>query len=343
MEHVSGPLNEEDVFTIEKDGMAVEILSLGASITSIRPRGAGHSMVLSLPTEAYGAANQSFVGASIGRFANRIGAGRFELNGRSHSLPVNDGPNQLHGGPAGFSTRPWAPVHRTASQLVLALTSEDGDEGFPGRLEARAMFTILAGDEMEIAYEATADQATIANLTAHLYFNLEGSGDVLGHRLTVLADHYLPIDETTLPTGEIVPVNGSAFDFRNPRALSERPEGLDHNFCLASQRDMGLRPAVRLEDPRGGWTLELSTSEPGMQVYDGHKFDGRQKAADGRPIEAFAGLALEPQVWPDAPNRPSFPSALLLPGETYRSVSRYRFIGGSSSPAHGPAETIRQA
>lgn len=323
--------------------MAVEILALGASIASIRPHGAAHSMVLSLPKEAYGAANQSFVGASIGRFANRIADGRFELDGRAHALPVNDGPNQLHGGPAGFSTRPWAPVHRTASQLVLALTSEDGDQGFPGRLDAKAIFTVLAGDEMEIAYEATADQPTIANLTSHLYFNLNGAGDVLGHRLTVFADHYLPIDETTLPTGEIAQVGGSAFDFRNARALSERPTGLDHNFCLASQRSTALRPAVRLEAPQSGWALELSTTEPGMQVYDGHKFDGRQSAADGRPIEAFGGLALEPQVWPDAPNRPSFPSALLLPGETYRSVSRYRFIDGSSSPAHSPAQARRQA
>ncbi|MCE7027480.1 aldose epimerase family protein [Jiella avicenniae] len=322
-------MSDKDVFTIEKDGMAVEVLALGASIASVTPRGAGHSMVLSLPKEDYGAANQSFVGASIGRFANRIGAGRFEFNGRSHALPINDGPNQLHGGPAGFSTRRWVPARHTASRLVLALTSEEGDQGFPGRLEAKAIFTILAGDEMEIAYEATAEQPTIVNLTSHLYFNLDGAGDVLGHRLTVFSDHYLPIDETTLPTGEIAPVSGSAFDFRHPRPLSERPEGFDHNFCIGSQRSTALRPAVRLEAGQSGWTLELSTSEPGMQVYDGHKFDGRQVAADGRPIEAFGGLALEPQVWPDAPNRPGFPSALLLPGETYRSISRYRFIDGS--------------
>lgn len=322
-------MSGENVFSIDKDGMAVDILATGASITSIRPRGAGHSMILDLPAEAYGAANTSFLGASIGRFANRIGAGRFDLGGKSYSLPVNDGPNQLHGGPAGFSTRVWSLADRTASQLVLTLSSADGDEGFPGNFAAKAIFTVLAGDEMEIVYEATTDQPTIANLTSHLYFNLDGAGDILGHRLTVHAGHYLPIDATTLPTGEIASVDGTAFDFRQPRVLAERPEGLDHNFCLASQRDTSLRPAVRLEGERSGWSLELSTTEPGMQVYDGHKFDGRLTASNGRAIEAFAGIALEPQTWPDAPNRPSFPSALLLPGETYRNVSRYRFISGS--------------
>ncbi len=332
-------MSGEDAFTIEKDGMAVSILATGASIASIRPRGADHSMVLSLPTNAYGAGNQSFIGASIGRFANRIGAGRFALNGTSYSLPVNDGPNQLHGGPAGFSTRVWSVAAHTDSQLVLTLTSDDGDEGFPGRLEARAIFTVLDGAEMEIAYEATADRPTVANLTSHLYFNLDGAGGILGHRLTVLADHYLPIDETTLPTGEIAPVAETAFDLRTPRVLSQCPDGLDHNFCLASQRSATLRPAVRLEAERSGWTLELSTTEPGMQVYDGHKFDGGQSDSMGRPLDAFAGLALEPQLWPDAPNRPSFPSALLLPGETYRAVSHYRFISGSSSVVHGRGET----
>ncbi|WAP67462.1 aldose epimerase family protein [Jiella pelagia] len=336
-------MSGEDVFTIEKDGMAVEVLATGASITSIRPRGAGHSMVLSLPANGYGAANQSFIGASIGRFANRIGAGRFALGGVTYTLPVNDGPNQLHGGPAGFSTRRWSLVSHATEQLVLALTSEDGDEGFPGRLEAKAIFTVLDGEEMEIVYEATSDSPTVANLTSHLYFNLDGTGDILGHRLTVHAGHYLPINETTLPTGEIVPVAGTAFDLRTARRLSERPDGLDHNFCLTSQRSMTLRPAVRLEAERSGWTLELATTEPGVQVYDGHKFDGRQSGADGRPIEPFAGLALEPQLWPDAPNRPSFSSALLLPGETYRAVSRYRFISGSSSSVHDSSEEPRDA
>ncbi|ORE94762.1 aldose epimerase family protein [Aurantimonas sp. 22II-16-19i] len=331
---------DEASFTIEHDGMSAEILAVGASLVALRPRGAGHSMVLGLRQGGYGASNRAYVGSSVGRFANRIAFGRFALDGRDHVTPVNDGPHHLHGGPAGFSTRAWSLVSRTSSEAVLALRSEDGDEGYPGRVDARAIFTIIAGDELQIAYEAVTDRPTIVNLTSHLYFNLSGDGDILGHRLTVAADRYLPIDETTIPTGEIAPVEGTRFDFRRGRPLAERPEGLDHNFCLASQRSAALRPAATLACEASGWTLEMTTSEPGLQVYDGAKFDGSQESAAGTPLQAFAGLALEPQIWPDAPNRPNFPSALLLPGETYRNVSRYRFINGSSAVVHegGAAE-----
>nr|WP_281065514.1 aldose epimerase family protein [Jiella sonneratiae] len=322
-------MDEAAKHTIESDGMTVAILSLGASITSITPRGAGHSMVLGLPDEGYGAANRSYLGASVGRYANRIAAGRFDLGGRSFSLPVNDGPNHLHGGPGGFSSRNWSTVEATASRLVLALTSEDGDEGYPGTLRATATFTVFDGDTLEIAYQAVTDRPTVANLTSHLYFNLSGGGDILDHVLSVAAGHYLPVGPTTLPTGEIAAVGGRPFDFRNGRRLAARPPGLDHNFCLASHRSTDLRPAARLEADRSGWAVELTTTEPGLQVYDGHKFDGSQRDATGRPLETLAGLALEPQIWPDAPNRPGFPSALLLPGETYCAVSRYRFIDRS--------------
>ena len=325
---------DEASFTIEHDGMSAEILPLGASLVALRPRGAGHSMVLGLRPGGYGAANRAYVGSSVGRFANRIASGRFALDGQEFSTPVNDGPHHLHGGPAGFSTRPWSLVSRTSSEAVLALRSDDGDEGYPGRVDARVIFTVVAGDELQIAYEAVTDRPTIVNLTSHLYFNLAGGGDILNHRLTVAADHYLPIDETTIPTGEIAPVEGTRFDFRRGRRLAERPEGLDHNFCLASQRSADLRAAATLVCEASGWTVEMTTSEPGLQVYDGAKFDGSQENAAGAPLQAFAGLALEPQVWPDTPNRPSFPSALLLPGETYRNVSRYRFINGSSPIVH---------
>lgn len=323
--------------------MAVDILTDGASIASLRPKGAAHSMVLGLAPSGYGAANKAYVGASVGRFANRIAFGRFAFDGRDFSLPVNDGPHHLHGGPGGFSARRWDVASREPSRAVLALQSENGDEGYPGSLKARAIFTVLSGDEFEIAYEAEADSPTIVNLTSHLYFNLAGSGDILDHRLTLAADRYLPIDETTIPTGEIAAVGNTRFDFRGGRLLADRPQGLDHNFCLASQRAAEPRLAASLHSQRSGWTLELSTTEPGLQVYDGAKFDGAQSDAAGRPIEAFAGLALEPQTWPDAPNRPSFPSAMLLPGETYRSISRYRFIVGSSDMPHERTVAENQA
>ena len=322
-------MSEETTFTIEHDGMAVEILSLGASISSLRPSGASHSMILGLAADHYGAGNSAYIGASVGRFANRIAFGRFDLGGETYPLAINEAPHQLHGGPGGFSARNWHLQEITSSRLVLGLSSHDGDQGFPGAVEARAIFTILSGNALEIAYEATTDRPTIVNLTSHLYFNLDGAGDVLGHQLTLAADHYLPVNETTMPTGEITSVEGTRYDFRQGRHLAERPEGLDHNFCLGSGRDSNLRPAAKLSSKKSGWGLELTTTEPGLQVYDGAKLTGTQADAAGHPIEAFAGLALEPQVWPDAPNQPNFPSALLLPGELYRNVSRYRFIARS--------------
>ncbi|MBO0661773.1 galactose mutarotase [Jiella sp. MQZ9-1] len=319
-------MGDDTIFAIDHDGMTVEIAAMGASVKTLSPRGASHSMILGLAANDYGLSNTGYIGASVGRFANRIARGRFTVDGETYSLPVNDGLNHLHGGPRGFSHRVWSLSSRTDRDVVLTLHSPAGEEGYPGALDATARFKILSGEEFEIVYEAITDAPTLANLTAHLYFNLDGAGDALGHRLSVAADDYLPVDDSLIPTGTLAPVAQTPFDFRGLRPLADRPAVLDHNFCLASTRHGAPHPAAWLEASASGWALELATTEPGLQVYDGAKLDGSQSDAAGRPIQAHAGLALEPQVWPDSPNHPSFPSAILRPGEIYRTISRYRFI-----------------
>ena len=310
---------------ISSGGLEAEILKMGASIRALRPAGVDHSVVLGLADEdLYGARNKDYFGATVGRFANRIGAGRTTIDGEDLSLAVNDPPNHLHGGPTGFSTRLFTIEERSEESVTLAYVSEDGEEGYPGRVSMRATFAV-SGDTLTIAYEAETDRETVVNLTSHLYFNLDGSGPITDHVLSVSADHYLPIDAGTLPDGRVLPVEGTGFDYRAGRTLQERPHPLDHNFCLAEARSEAPRPAARLSSKKSGVAMELSTTEPGLQVYDGAKLDGTFRGLDGQPIETLGGLALEPQVWPDAPNRPAFPQALLRPGDRYRHLSRYRF------------------
>ncbi|MCB8838674.1 aldose epimerase family protein [Aurantimonas sp. VKM B-3413] len=314
-----------ETILIASSGLTAEILPMGASIRALRPAGLDHSVVLGLANaDLYGARNKDYFGATVGRFANRIAAGRMTIDGEDLTLAVNDPPNHLHGGPTGFSTRLFTVEQRSEDSVTLAYVSEDGEEGYPGRVSVRATFAVSA-DTLTIGYEAETDRETVVNLSSHLYFNLDGSGPITDHVLGVAADHYLPIDEGTLPDGRIVSVEGTGFDYRSGRSLGDRPRPLDHNFCLAEARSEAPRPAARLSSEKSGIAMELSTTEPGLQVYDGAKLDGTFRGLDGQPIETLGGLALEPQVWPDAPNRPAFPQAVLRPGARYRHLSRYRF------------------
>jgi aldose 1-epimerase len=257
-------------------------------------------------------AGDAYLGALIGRYANRIAAGRFVLDGRVHRLPLNEPPNSLHGGAEGFDRRLWTVVAADGAAVELALESPDGDQGYPGTLAARVRYRV-AGDELRIDYRARTDAPTVVNLTSHAYWNLagQGSGPVDGHVLWLSADAYLPVDDATLPTGAIEDVRGTAFDFAaEPRVLGERP--YDHTFVL---RRPGL--AARLTDPASGRTLELSTDRPGLQVYTGDRLTGTYPRR--------AGIALEPQAFPDAPNRPHFPSTVLRPGDEFRSTTSLRF------------------
>lgn len=311
---------------IDSGSLSAEIVTTGAAIRSIHLAGVSHSLVLGVRDLGYyQAGNEEYFGATIGRFANRIGAGHLRIDGEVHRLVCNDPPNHLHGGPTGFSARSWAIEERRNESVTLAYVSQDGEEGYPGRVDARATFAVSDAGELTITYEAWTDRPTVVNLPSHLYFNLDGGGDIRDHQLEVAADHYLPIDAGALPDGRILPVAGTGFDFRRARPLGDAPDPLDHNFCLARDTASEPRPAATLASPRGGVRMRLATTEPGLQVYDGAKLDGTVLDLAGRPIGSRAAVALEPQGWPDSPNRPDFPQAILRPGETYRHRSVYRF------------------
>src|SRR5262245_44274224 len=274
-----------------------------------------------------------YIGATIGRYANRIADARFTLDGRSHPLSANEPPNHLHGGAIGFSRRVWrAQTFETPGEagVLFELTSEDGDQGYPGALEARARYALNAADELSVEFSATASAPTVVSFTQHAYWNLAdgGKSDVLAHELEVAASGFLAADRALIPTGEIAAVAGSALDFRSPRtlaaALRAAPQGLDHCLVLAGAGD-APRFAARLRDPVSGRTLELATTAPALQLYAGGGLDGSFRGRDGARYARHAGVCLEPQRFPDAPNRAEFPSPVLEPGERYCERSVYRF------------------
>src|SRR5690606_3359004 len=274
-----------------------------------------------------------YFGATVGRYANRIAKGRFTLDGRTYALPLNDGPNHLHGGPQGLDKVVWTLAEAESgspARAVFTYVSPDGDQGYPGRLELTAIYELSDDGELGIEYRATTDAPTIVNVTNHSYFNLAGAtGDesVMGHRLTLFADRYTPVDATLIPTGEMRPVAGTPFDFREPKPIGRDVNagedeqvrfgrGYDHNFIVNGEPGE-LRPAARLEDPGTGRIMELLVTAPGVQFYSGNFIDGTTVGKGGRIYRQGDGLCLEPQVFPDSPNHPEFPSARLDPGETY--------------------------
>ncbi len=325
------------------DGFEAGIISHGAALLALTaPDRAGQSedVVLGHDDLAGYLAARRFFGATIGRYANRIAGARFMLDGREVRLDANNGANMLHGGNNGFDRQLWRIAElaeRPDPTLVLAYTSADGEGGFPGRLDVRVIYRISGPTELTIAFEATTDRSTIVNLTNHSFFNLDGalSGtDILGHSLRIAADRYLAVDDGAIPLpGPPRPVEGTPFDFRAPQIVGarirendeqvRRGRGYDHNFCLAS--DGGVRLAARLESSRSGRVLELLTNQPGLQFYSGNFLDGSAAGKGGQLYRQSAALCLEPQTWPDTPNRPDFPSARLDPGQTYRHETVYRF------------------
>jgi aldose 1-epimerase len=273
------------------------------------------------------ASDGGYLGATIGRYANRIAGGRFTLDGTTHVLPANEGTTTLHGGPAGFDRRVWTVTDAGPEHVRLHLSSADGDQGFPGRLEVDVTYRIAPGT-VHLDYAASTDRPTVVNLTNHAYFNLdgEGSGGVEDHVLRLDADAFTAVGADLLPTG-VEAVDGTALDWRSPRRLGDglalddeqlrHARGLDHNVVL---RGSGMRTAAVLTG-RGGRTLTVETDQPGMQVYTGTHFDGSIVGLSGRAYGPRAGIALETQAFPDAPNRPEFPSTVLRPGETLRTTT----------------------
>lgn len=286
-------------------------------------------------------ARRRYFGATIGRYANRIADAAFTLDGRRYRLAANDGTNTLHGGVAGFDRHAWE-IAATGAEpfpfVRLARRSPDGEEGYPGHLDVAVTYAVTGTSELSIAFEATTDRPTVVNLTNHAFFNLAGagSGDVLGHVLTIAAEHYLPVDAGSIPLGAPAPVAGTPFDFRAPAPIGarirenheqlRRGHGYDHNYCLGRERATSPRFAARVEEPVSGRTLELYTDQPGVQFYSGNFLDGALPGKDGSLYRQSDALCLEPQAWPDTPNRPDYPSARLDAGETYRHASIYRFL-----------------
>jgi len=279
--------------------------------------------VLGLPNLAGYLAPPKYFGATVGRFANRIAHGRFTLDGQPHQLDRNQGAHHLHGGRAGISRRCWDVAEAADEHVRLTLTDGDGEMGYPGRAHLSAHFTLAGHGVLDIVYEATTEAPTILGLAHHGQFIL--GPDLLTHELQVRADHYLLVDADKIPTGEVASVAGTRFDFSAPRALgAEGAPAIDHNFCLARARHE-ITEAASLFCPETGVTMTVRTTEPGLQVFDGHALSDERRGVGGRPLGRYAAIAMEPQLWPDGPNHAHFPSAVLRPGEVYRQHTQYIF------------------
>ena len=305
-------------------GLTADILSWGAVLQDLRLAGTAHPLVLGFPTLAAYEQAPGCLGAIVGRLANRIAGGRAPIAGRAHAFDRNEaGRTTLHGGREGTGTRPWRIEAWSESALTLALTLADGHMGFPGRLDIRATYALAEGPALSLDIEAGTDAETLCGLAPHSYFNLDGRADIAGHSLRIAAETMLPVDDDAIPTGEIRPVAGTAFDFRTARAIPAAAPGIDHNFCLAEARG-ALRPVATLR--AGGLAMTLETTEPGLQVYTAATLDtSAHPGLTGRPYGPFAGIALEPQCWPDAPNQAWAAQAGLAPAAHYRQRSVFRF------------------
>jgi aldose 1-epimerase len=334
----------EKVTLTNANGLSATVMTLGATLQSLHVPdrdGTFDDVVLGHDTPGEYFARRNFFGASVGRYANRIAHGRFSLGGHEYRLDTNDGPHHLHGGAEGFDRKLWTILSVSEgdeARVEFELVSPDGDGGYPGTLRVTASYALDDDDQLRIEYRATTNAPTIVNVTNHALFNLAGESarsDVLGQQLTVHASRYTPVDATLIPTGELAPVAGTPFDFRQPRTIGSGiregrdaqiriGRGYDHNFVIDGEAG-ALRPAARLEDPGSGRVLEMFVTAPGLQVYSGNFLDGTVAGKAGRLYRQSDGLALEPQLFPDSPNRPDFPSPRLDPGMEYVNTMLLRF------------------
>lgn len=310
-------------------GLTLSLLSWGAIVQDLRLDGHAPALVIGYREFENYLQHSSYFGATAGRYANRIRDGRFSIDGVEYQVDRNFlGKHMLHGGSAGIAKRNWRFAEIGADRAVLELEDRDGEMGFPGNCALRAVFSLPGDGRLSIRYEAKCDAPTLVNIAHHSYFRLDGGPDILDHQLRIDADAYLPVDEELIPTGEIAPVAGTAFDFRRERSIRlAGPDGqpvYDHNFCLSGGR-VALREVAMARSPKSGVTMRISTTEPGVQFYAGHKLNTPVPGLGGERYGAFAGLCMEPQFWPDSPNNPGFPQALLRPGEHYLQETEYRF------------------
>jgi aldose 1-epimerase len=324
-----------------KHGMEAAITNYGATLVSLKvpdKGGKAGDVVLGYDNVGDYASGKSFFGATVGRYGNRIGHATFKLDGVTYSLPKNDGDNHLHGV---FNKVMWTAkdVSTAAGQsLELTYLSKDGEEGYPGNLSVRVIFTVPSGENaLKIDYTATTDKDTVLNLTHHSYFNLsgQGNGDILKDELTLHASKFTPVDATLIPTGELRPVKGTPFDFLKATAIGARIDkddeqlkfgkGYDHNWVLDRKAATGLSLAAEVYDPQTGRVMSVSTTEPGIQFYTGNFLDGTVKGKDGKTYAHRGAICLETQHYPDSPNHPDFPTSELKPGQRYHTTTIYKF------------------
>lgn len=314
-------------------GLTASIIAYGAAVQDLRIDGHASPLVLGFDRFEDYLAQSPYFGATVGRYANRIRNGSFTIDGRRHQAARNFlGKHLLHGGEDGYFARLWEIAEAGQDFVRLTLRDPDGAMGFPGTVDVSCVYRLRAAGVLAIELTATTDQPTLCNLAHHSYFNLDdgGSGDVLGHRMAVPAATYLPVDDELIPTGEVRAVEETPFDFRTARPIRELFEGrqfsYDHNFCLAEAR--GPLRQVAWVQGESGTEMEVWSTEPGLQFYGGEHVARIVPGLGGRTYKAYAGFCLEPQVWPDSPNHPDFPQAVLRPGETYRQLTEYRFRAG---------------
>jgi len=329
-----------DLYTLtNKNGMQVAITNFGGIVVRIKVadrHGKVEDVVLGYDSLDGYVSDKSYFGAVVGRYGNRIAQGKFTLDGATYTLARNNGENSLHGGIKGFNKAVWEAREVAAKEgpsVELTYTSKDGEEGYPGNLSVKVVYTLTDRNELKIDYSATTDKKTVLNLTNHSYFNLNpGGSDILQHILMIQADKFTPVDAGLIPTGELRSVAGTPFDFRKPTAIGARIEqddeqlklgkGYDHNFVLSGK---GVGLAARVVEPTTGRVLEVLTSEPGVQFYSGNFLDGSAKGKANKAYAQRAAFCLETQHFPDSPNHQKFPTTELKPGEKYHSTTIYKF------------------
>lgn len=339
-----GTIDDKDVslYTISNEnGMHAQLTNYGARVASLMvPDQEGNpvDVVIGMSTvEDYKNSTEAYFGATIGRYGNRLAKGKFNLNGQEYSVPLNNGENALHGGKKGFQDVVWDVDSVDDNSIVFSYLSPDMEEGFPGNLDVKVRYTLTNDNELKIDYEATTDKATVINLTNHAFFNLngEGSGDILNHRLQIYADRFVPVNENLIPTGELIPVEGTPFDFQEAKTIGQDIEaenqqlefggGYDHTFVLSGKKSSGMTHAATAWGNRTGIVLDVYTEEPGMQLYTGNAMEGKNEMKTGSMDDFRTAFCLETQHFPDSPNQPDFPSTVLEPGDTYSTSTIYKF------------------
>lgn len=329
-----------DLYTLKNaNGVEVRITNYGGIVTHyIAPdkNGKMGDVVLGYDSVTEYEKDSPYFGCLVGRYGNRIAKGKFSLNGQTYTLATNNGPNALHGGLKGFDKVVWTAkaIEGAEPSLELTYLSKDGEEGYPGNLSVKAVYTLTKDNGLKLEYTATTDKDTVVNLTQHSYFNLKGSGEILGHELMLNASAFTPVDATLIPTGEIRKVAGTPFDFTKPTAIGARigaqdeqlkfGGGYDHNWVIDQKKPGELTLAARVTEPTTGRVLEVLTTEPAVQFYCGNFLDGKLKGKYGVVYGHRTGFCLEPQHYPDSPNQSSFPTVVLKPGQTYRNTIIFR-------------------